>query len=57
MDAVQIVAIDAAYPELELAKQIAAYRERLRAIGPGIREPAHFRVDPGQLGQAGVKPQ
>jgi hypothetical protein len=52
-DAVQIVAIDAAYPELQLSRQIAAYRERLRTIVPGVREPAHFRVDPRQVEQAG----
>jgi len=39
MDAVQIVAIDTAYPELELANQIAAYRDRLRTVGPGVQEP------------------
>lgn len=52
-DAVQIVALDVAYPELQLSKQIAAYRDRLRRVLPGVREPAHFHVDPGQARQTG----
>ena len=48
LDAIQIVAIDTIYPELQLSKQIAAYRERFRAtVTPGVREPAHFHVNPG----------
>jgi len=42
-DAVVISAIDEVYPELRLAERISADRLAIRRIGPGVKEPAHFR--------------
>jgi hypothetical protein len=42
-EAVMIEAIDEVYPELKLVDQIASSREAFLKVGPGVREPAHFR--------------
>lgn len=41
-EAILISAIDEVYPELKLMDRIASYRKAYR-VGPGVREPAHFR--------------
>lgn len=43
---VLISALDEVYPELRLGDRVAATRAEI--VGPGVREPAHFRR-PGQL--------
>ncbi|MBE0525037.1 MAG: hypothetical protein IBX40_12015 [Methanosarcinales archaeon] len=48
-DAVLIEAIDEVYPELKLVDRVASTREALRKVGPGVREPAHFRPIEGGL--------
>ncbi len=42
-DAVLIEAIDKVYPELRLVDRVASIRKTLSKVGPGVREPAHFR--------------
>jgi hypothetical protein len=42
-EAVVIHAIDEVYPELRLAERVSVGRQAARALGPGVREPAHFR--------------
>jgi hypothetical protein len=42
---VLIDAIDKVYPDLKLADRITASRSLTRPIGPGVREPAHFRAE------------
>lgn len=43
-----ISAIDEVYPELKLVDRLTTFREALRRpVGPGVKEPAHFRL-PGR---------
>ena len=45
-----ITAIDEIYPELRLVDRIIYARENIiREIGPGVREPAHFRKTGGEM--------
>lgn len=44
-EAVLITVIDEVYPELQLVERLAGSRQAARvAVGPGVREPAHFRL-------------
>lgn len=48
-EAVMIDAIDEVYPELKLLDRVTSSRESLRKVGPGVKEPAHFRQIEGGL--------
>jgi len=55
---VLIQAIDQVYPDLKLADRITANRSAARQIGPGVREPAHFRAgirEPAHFFRAGIR--